>query len=277
MLRASSARSTGSGCSSTEPASRRDRSSRSTDSFCRRATCSLIVSRNSRRVSSSRSSSWSSSTNPASEKIGVRSSCDAVAMNSLRATSTCRSCACIWLKVRVSWPSSSLESTGSGIDEAPVGDLVGGQLQPAHAPCQRLRHEEGTRHRQGERHARGHQHAVAHQVDRLGDVVEVARVEHDRGGMLVLAAPAEERLGHLRDLLAAERGDLVVRVLRVDRSPGPGCRWRAPPSRCASRTAGRTARSCRPAAASRARRSPRRSRARARSAPSRAGPRRSGP
>ena len=58
-------RSTGSRWSSSEPASSRERSSRSTDSFCRRATCSLIVSRNSRRVSSSRSSSWSSSTKPA--------------------------------------------------------------------------------------------------------------------------------------------------------------------------------------------------------------------
>ena len=44
------------------------------------------------RVASSRSSSWSSSTKPPREKIGVRSSCEAVATNSLRATSTRRSC-----------------------------------------------------------------------------------------------------------------------------------------------------------------------------------------
>ncbi len=91
IVRASADRSTGSGCSATEPASSRDRSSRSTASFCSRSTCSAIVSRNSRLVSSSSSSSRSSSTKPPSEKIGVRSSCDAVATNSLRATSTWRS------------------------------------------------------------------------------------------------------------------------------------------------------------------------------------------
>ena len=112
--RVSSARSTGSVCSSMAPASSRDRSSRSTDSFRNLATCSLIVSMNSRRVASSRSSSCSSSTKPASEKMGVRSSCEAVAMNSLRAISTSRSWRCMSLKVRVSCPSSSSESTGSG-------------------------------------------------------------------------------------------------------------------------------------------------------------------
>ena len=47
---------------------------------CRRSTCSRSWSMNWRRVSSSRSSSSSSSRKPPSEKIGVRSSCEAVAM-----------------------------------------------------------------------------------------------------------------------------------------------------------------------------------------------------
>ena len=48
-------------------------------------TCSPIVSRNSRRVASSSSSSVSSSMKPRSEKSGVRSSCDALPTNSRRA------------------------------------------------------------------------------------------------------------------------------------------------------------------------------------------------
>ena len=49
----------------------------------------------------------------------MRSSCEAVATNSLRATSTWRSWACISLNVRVSWPSSSSEVTGSGSMKRP--------------------------------------------------------------------------------------------------------------------------------------------------------------
>ena len=49
------------------------------------STCSRTCARNRRRVSASSSSSSSSSTKPPSEKIGVRSSCEAVAMNFLRA------------------------------------------------------------------------------------------------------------------------------------------------------------------------------------------------
>ena len=117
---ASSPISTSSGFSSSEPASRRDRSSRSTDSFWRRSTCSRIARRNSSRVSGSSCSSWSSSTNPPSEKIGVRSSCEAFAMNSLRARSTCASCTCISLKACVRRPSSSCDSTGMGCTWRPA-------------------------------------------------------------------------------------------------------------------------------------------------------------
>src|SRR3712207_7489161 len=72
-------RSVSSGRSSSEPASSLERSSSSVASVCSRATWSRIWVRNASRSASSRSSSWSSSTNPPREKIGVRSSCDAVA------------------------------------------------------------------------------------------------------------------------------------------------------------------------------------------------------
>ena len=84
--RASSPRSVGSGRSSSCPASSRERSSSSVASLPRRSTCPRTWSMNWRRVSSSSSSSASSSRKPPSEKIGVRSSCDAVAMNCSRAT-----------------------------------------------------------------------------------------------------------------------------------------------------------------------------------------------
>ena len=88
-------------------------------SFVSRSTCSRIVRTNSARASGSGSSSSSSSTNPESEKIGVRSSCDALAMNSLRALSSTASRFCISLNVIASWPTSSLESTGIGVEKSP--------------------------------------------------------------------------------------------------------------------------------------------------------------
>ena len=65
------------------------------------------------------SSSSSSSTKPPSEKIGVRSSCEALAMNCLRALSRSASRRCISLKVSASCPSSSPESTGIGVAKSP--------------------------------------------------------------------------------------------------------------------------------------------------------------
>ena len=58
--------------------------------------------------------------NPPSEKIGVRSSCDAFAMNSLRAESRRASRRCISLNFCASWPSSSAESTGIGSEKLPA-------------------------------------------------------------------------------------------------------------------------------------------------------------
>src|SRR5947209_5329421 len=105
---------------SSAPASRRERSSRSTASFCRRSTCSAITCTNSSRVWGSSCSSWSSSTKPASEKIGVRSSCEAFAMNSRRARSTWRSFSCISLNACARRPSSSFDSIGSGSTGRPA-------------------------------------------------------------------------------------------------------------------------------------------------------------
>ena len=65
------------------------------------------------RVSSSRSSSCSSSRKPPSEKIGVRSSCEAVAMKRLRAESSSASWRRMSSSVRASWPSSSSRRAGS--------------------------------------------------------------------------------------------------------------------------------------------------------------------
>ena len=93
--RAISRRSVRSGRSSSDPASSRERSRRSVARRPRRATCSRTWRMNITRVSSSSSSSSSSSRNPPIEKIGVRSSCEAVAMKRLRAVSSSASWRCI--------------------------------------------------------------------------------------------------------------------------------------------------------------------------------------
>ena len=131
--RASMRSGTGSSSSSSEPASSRDRSSRSVVSFWSRSTCSRIVARNSSRVSSSRSSSWSSSTKPPSEKIGVRSSCEALAMNSLRALVDARE-----LALHLVEGARELAELVLGVDrdrrrEVAGRDLGGGALEPLDA------------------------------------------------------------------------------------------------------------------------------------------------
>ena len=83
--RASELRSTRSGSSRWPPASSWERLSRSAVSLVRRSICRRIVRTNSARSSGLGSSSSSSSTNPPRLKIGVRSSCEALAMNCLRA------------------------------------------------------------------------------------------------------------------------------------------------------------------------------------------------
>ena len=95
----------------------------------------------------------------------------------------------------------------------PCATSFGGHLEPPHAPGQRLRHEERADHRQRERHAGGDQHAVAHEVDRLGHVVEVARVEDDRDRALALAAPAKNGCATWASSSPASGPISVVRVL----------------------------------------------------------------
>ena len=132
----------------------RGRAGRSS-SFCSRSTCSRIVARNSARVSSSSSSSWSSSTNPPSEKIGVRSSCEAFAMNSLRAWSSRASLRCISLKA-----TRELAELVLGVDRDRVGevarrDLAGRALEALDAPREHARRVVAARHRDDQRdHAR---------------------------------------------------------------------------------------------------------------------------
>ena len=137
-------------------------------------------------------------------------------MNSLRATSSSRSCDCISLKVRVSWPSSSSESTGSGSMKRPWAISSAARsrrpIRRASACATRKRADQ----RQRERDARREQHAVAHEVDGVGHVVEVARVE-DHGRGLAALAVREERLRDLGQLLARQRPDLGAHVLGGDR------------------------------------------------------------
>ena len=74
-------------------------------------------------MSSSSSSSWSSSTKPPSEKIGVRSSCEAFAMNSLRAPSTRASC-CLHLVERA----RELAELVLGVDGQRLDEVAGGDV-----------------------------------------------------------------------------------------------------------------------------------------------------
>ena len=99
------------GRSSSAPASSRERSSSSVASLRMPLDLRRAAGRGTgARVSSSRSSSASSSRKPPSEKIGVRSSCEADAMNCLRARSSRASWCCMSSKAAASWPSSSSES-----------------------------------------------------------------------------------------------------------------------------------------------------------------------
>ena len=143
-----SASSTGSCSSRIGPASSRERSSRSVASFESRSTCSVIVSRNSRRVASSRSSSRKSSRKPPSEKIGVRSSCEALAMNSRRASSRRASRRRIRSKAAASSPSSSRPRSSTGCVEIAGGDPLGGAFQPAN-PAREHRRGAETREYSG--------------------------------------------------------------------------------------------------------------------------------
>ena len=189
--RASWPTSVGSGRSSSAPASSRDRSSSSVASLRRRSTWPRSCSRNWRRVSSSRSSSASSSRKPPSEKIGVRSSCDAVAMNCLRARSS-----------RASWRCMSSNAArelaelvvGVGADrarEVARRDLARGALEPPDA-LRRARAPRGSRPstRDHERDAAGDQDLAADQRDVALDLVERVGEHRDADDLLALRSAA---------------------------------------------------------------------------------------
>ena len=256
----SSPRSTCSGRSSSEPDSSRERSSRSTDSLRRRSTCCLTWSRKRLRVSGSRSSSSSSSTNPPSEKIGVRSSCDAVAMNFLRASSSCLSWRCIWLKAIASCPSSSLESTCDRVVEVARRHLLGRELQPLDALAQRPRDEVAADQRQQQRDPAGDEDLVPHDLDAVHDVRDRVGVDDHRADPALVA----DGVGGLRNGPVARRLDARLgraRHRRLAGDAGTTAGWwpRACSSRPRARAAGRQV-SERPRTASRGpgRRGPRR-------------------
>ena len=162
-------------------------------------------------MASSRSSSRSSSTNPPSEKIGVRSSCEAVATNSLRATSTRRSWLCISLNARVSWPELVAGVDGQRVDEVPGGHLLGRGLEPAHAARQRLGDERSPDQGDEQRDRAGNEQAAADERDRLGHVLEVARVERDALDL----ADRGERLCDLPQPLPLEARGAIRRPARA--------------------------------------------------------------
>ena len=98
--------------------------------------------------------SSSSSRNPASEKSGVRSSCEAFAMNSPRARSSVASCSRIRSKARASWPSSSGASIDDRLVEAAVGDPLGRSLEPPDPAREQGREDVAEHDRERRREAR---------------------------------------------------------------------------------------------------------------------------
>ena len=125
-----------------------ERSSSSVASLRRRSTWSRTCSTNWRRVSSSSSSSASSSRKPPSEKIGVRSSCEAVAMNCLRAESSWASWRCMSSNAAASWPSSSSESTGMRVGEVAARRPRGGRSRRSTRGDSARDHEVAGEHRE---------------------------------------------------------------------------------------------------------------------------------
>ena len=132
---------TGSSSRSIEPASRRDRSSRSVVSFCRRSTCSRIVARNSAWVSSSRSSSCKQLDEPAQREDrgaqlvrGVRDELLARAVETrepvLHLVERARELAQLVVGV-----------DRDGLGEVAGRDLAGAALEALHAPREGVRGE----------------------------------------------------------------------------------------------------------------------------------------
>ena len=228
-------------------------------SFVSRSTCSRIVRTNSSRAAGSGSSSSSSSTKPPSEKIGVRSSCEALAMNSLRALSSRASRRCISLKV-----AGQLADLVGALDRDRGGEVALGDLSrppPRAAPrrfaCARGR-QPARRQRREQRDRRRRSGSGAGPAPTLSSTSASGRREHRDPAR---PPPRRERHGGLADALprptcstadstlAAGGRAVGRRVAGTDRGAlelGVG--------RPRARAAGRLARSAR-RAASRARRS----------------------
>ena len=202
---ASSPTSVGSGRSSSEPASRRERSSSSVASLPRRSTCWRSWRRKAARVSSSSSSSSSSSRKPLSEKIGVRSSCEAVAMKRRRAVSSSASWRCMASSVRASWPSSSRAPDSKRAPKSPCGHAAGGMLHAPDPAAERPREQVAGEQRAEQRERAGDEHALADERRRGVDVLQRRRVDRDVVDPGLLRARRREpqrqrRLGHAADV-----------------------------------------------------------------------------
>ncbi len=146
-------------------------------------------------MSGSRSSSSSSSTNPPKEKIGVRSSCEAVAMNFLRADSSWASWRCIVVEGDRQLPQLVARVHRDRLIEVPGRHLLGGQLEALDPLGQRPRHQVAADQRQQQRDPARHQDLVADGGHRADDVRGRRRVDDHRGRSAVVRDRVG-RLGH---------------------------------------------------------------------------------
>ena len=139
----------------------------------------------------------SSSRKPPRENSGVRSSCDALAMNSRRACSSPARRRRMRSKARASWPSSSGLESSIGLVELAARDPLGSPLEAADAAGEDARAAEAEQESGDERDHCGDQNPVLDEGDGRQRVLERARDEHD-----VLRLPICEWLRYLRVLLA---------------------------------------------------------------------------
>ena len=202
----------------------------------RRSTCSRSWSRNCARVSSSRSSSSSSSRKPPSEKIGVRSSCEAVAMKRLRAVSSSASWRCISSSVARELAELVVaRRRGSARREVAGARRAGDVLQPLDARGERAR-DAGSRRaaRASSAIAPATRIALAHERDVGVDVVERRASRRRRSRRRGAWRSARKNSG------SAASADAPVVARPRCRSRRAAC---APP-RARRRTPGRGSRRC---------------------------------
>ena len=186
------------------------------------------------RVVSSRSSSARSSRKPARENSGVRSSCEALATNSLRARSSCAS----WTRMRSNEAGQLADLVRSVVDdrlvERPLRDPVGRALQPAE-PARVDRGDREAEHDGDQQRDDGRvEQPPLDERDRRELVGERAREEHHvargeqrHGDLGVLAAVVADAGAHGPHRLSRPRA-------RSSPSRSPSLRPRtSPPARAA--------------------------------------------